>query len=206
MVDKRTIADSKRDFHRSFPHVIPPLYRRAIDELLVELHLLSHQKSFQQNIFFSLGLLEAFNTFPLGYKPKEHINKLFEALCKSNDFDPVKINNEAIRLTRKLKDKSDADIDKIFATDDEIILKEGIYYTRLMSLGLFGLIKSLKKEAISTADIIKESTKISAAIGMPEQRVAKDLNIYNSNIEKLTQAVELLNEASMKEKKKNEVK
>ncbi|MFM7434760.1 MAG: photosystem II biogenesis protein Psp29, partial [Vulcanococcus sp.] len=38
-----TVADSKRAFHTAFPHVIAPLYRRLVDELLVELHLLSHQ-------------------------------------------------------------------------------------------------------------------------------------------------------------------
>ena len=32
-----TVADSKRAFHRAFPFVIGPLYRRMVDELLVEL-------------------------------------------------------------------------------------------------------------------------------------------------------------------------
>ena len=42
-----TVADSKRAFHQAFPHVIAPLYRRMVDELLVELHLLSRQAGFQ---------------------------------------------------------------------------------------------------------------------------------------------------------------
>ena len=72
LADRQTIADSKRAFHQTFPHVIAPLYRRLADELLVELHLLSHQKSFQTNALFAIGLTTVFNTFSAGYKPESN--------------------------------------------------------------------------------------------------------------------------------------
>ncbi|MFN9907474.1 MAG: photosystem II biogenesis protein Psp29, partial [bacterium] len=50
-----TVADSKRAFHAAFPHVISPLYRRMVDELLVELHLLSRQSGFQPDPLFATG-------------------------------------------------------------------------------------------------------------------------------------------------------
>ena len=61
MAARQTIADSKRAFHQAFPHIIAPLYRRLADELLVELHLLSHQSRFEANGLFSVGLCTVFD-------------------------------------------------------------------------------------------------------------------------------------------------
>ena len=61
-----TVADSKRAFHAAFPHVIAPLYRRMVDELLVELHLLSHQKGFQADPLFAVGLVQVFEGLVIG--------------------------------------------------------------------------------------------------------------------------------------------
>ena len=69
MAERHTIADSKRAFHQAFPHVIAPLYRRIADELLVELHLLSHQAAFQTNNLFAVGLTTVFERFTQGYRP-----------------------------------------------------------------------------------------------------------------------------------------
>jgi photosystem II biogenesis protein Psp29 len=68
--ERQTIADSKRAFHQAFPHVIAPLYRRLADELLVELHLLSHQSSFKTTPLFAVGLCTVFDTFSAGYRPE----------------------------------------------------------------------------------------------------------------------------------------
>ena len=78
--DHKTISDSKRAFNKAFPYVIPALYRRFADELLVELHLLSHQKSFKPDVFFALGLSQAFNTFMRAYRPESHLEPLHEHL------------------------------------------------------------------------------------------------------------------------------
>ena len=95
---RATISDSKSDFHKEFPYVIPPIYRKLADELLVELHLLSHQKNFKEDSIFAIGLKEIFITFTNGYKPSEHIDKLFEAICNCNGFDPTAINSSSQEL------------------------------------------------------------------------------------------------------------
>ena len=66
LAERHTIADSKRAFHQAFPHVIAPLYRRVADELLVELHLLSHQTAFEANNLFAIGLNTVFDRFTQG--------------------------------------------------------------------------------------------------------------------------------------------
>ena len=107
--DLVTISDSKRDFHKAFPYVIPPIYRKLADELLVELHLLSHQKNFKSSPIFATGLKEIFNKFTSGYKPTEHINELFNAICNCNGFNPSEINtldeqiiSEASKINKEL--------------------------------------------------------------------------------------------------------
>ena len=46
--EKLTVSDSKKLFHEQFPYVIPGLYKRIVDEMLVELNLLNHQNEFTQ--------------------------------------------------------------------------------------------------------------------------------------------------------------
>ena len=55
MSERKTISDSKRAFYQAFPFVIPPIYRGVADELLVELHLLSHQNAFKVDGIFAVG-------------------------------------------------------------------------------------------------------------------------------------------------------
>ncbi len=201
MIERKTIADSKRDFHRSFPYVIPPLYRGVVDELIVELHLLSHQKGFHQNIFFYVGLREVFNTFTVGYRPQEHVNKLFESICKSNGFDASKINNEYKKIIGSINGKSKEELANIMRNEQAGVISKCEYFSRLMSIGIVGLINSLNKPKLSPDELITESLKISDAIGFPQQKVEKDIKLYNSTIEKLSQAIELINESMSKKEK-----
>ena len=71
LAERHTIADSKRAFHQAFPHVIAPLYRRVADELLVELHLLSHQTAFEANNLFAI--VELFYMFLILQEAKPSI-------------------------------------------------------------------------------------------------------------------------------------
>ena len=49
--EKLTVSDSKKLFHELFPYVIPGLYKRIVDEMIVELNLLNHQNEFAQDFF-----------------------------------------------------------------------------------------------------------------------------------------------------------
>ncbi len=202
MVERKTIADSKREFHRSFPYVIPPLYRRIVDELLVELHLLSHQKSFEANILFNLGLVEVFTTFTQGYEPSKHIDKLFESLCKSNGFDGPRIKNESIKMIERVKGQNKDQLKEILLNDESTKFKANSYYSRLCSIGLLGLIKTINDNSSNT--LMKDTIDFSESIGLPQKRIEKDLNLFESNFNKLNQALELLEESIKTEKKKRE--
>ena len=85
--EKLTVSDSKKLFHEQFPYVIPGLYKRIVDEMLVELNLLNHQNEFKQDFLFSVGLTETFKELMKGYKPEKRLDLLFESLCSSTNFE-----------------------------------------------------------------------------------------------------------------------
>ena len=138
----QTIADSKRAFHQAFPHVIAPLYRRLADELLVELHLLSHQSRFEANGLFSVGLCKVFDTFTKGYRPEAQTEALFSALCSSNGFDAAKLRKTNASLVDQAKGK---DLESLKSLLSSHSLNEGSHYSRLMAVGLMSLLKALQR-------------------------------------------------------------
>ena len=69
LVVLNTISDSKETFYKEFPFVIPHVFRRVADEMLVELHLLSHHKDFKIDELSCVGITSAFKDLTVGYKP-----------------------------------------------------------------------------------------------------------------------------------------
>ncbi|WP_392348103.1 photosystem II biogenesis protein Psp29 [Parasynechococcus sp.] len=205
MAASQTIADSKRAFHQAFPHVIAPLYRRLADELLVELHLLSHQSRFEINELFSVGLCTVFDTFTKGYRPEAQTDALFSALCSSNSngFDAAKLRKTNASLVDQAKGK---DLESLKSWLSSYSLKEGSHYSRLMAVGLMSLLKAAAADATSseTEAIVKQSKELAVSLGLPTDRVEKDLMLFGSNSERMDQAVELVEETIAAEKRKKE--
>ena len=205
LADRQTIADSKRAFHQTFPHVIAPLYRRLADELLVELHLLSHQKSFQTNALFAIGLTTVFNTFSAGYKPEEQRQKLLPALCSSNGFDGEALSRLASSTLDELT-RSVASLDGVETALKAHALAGDQHYSRMMAIGLDTVLKAVRGEAASPADkeLQEKAVGLADNLGMPPARVEKDLNLFRSNSERMQQAVELMEETLAAERRKRE--
>ena len=203
MAGTQTIADSKRAFHQAFPHVIAPLHRRIADELLVELHLLSHQDSFKAGHLFSVGLVTVFTRFTQGYRPPEHRDDLMAAICSSNGFDAAELRSAAETSLAAASEHSGDDFNTWIK---EFRLPEQSHYSRLMAVGLLALLEAahgeLKGEEAS--ELRKRAVEISKEIGMPEERVEKDLGIFASSNERMQQAVELMEETLAAERRKKE--
>ena len=203
MAGTQTIADSKRAFHQAFPHVIAPLHRRIADELLVELHLLSHQDSFKAGHLFSVGLVTVFTRFTQGYRPPEHRDDLMAAICSSNGFDAAELRSAA---ETSLAAASEHSGDKFNTWIKEFRLPEQSHYSRLMAVGLLALLEAAHGElkGEEAAELRKRAVEISKEIGMPEERVEKDLGIFASSSERMQQAVELMEETLAAERRKKE--
>ena len=211
-----TVADSKRAFHSAFPQVIAPLYRRLVDELLVELHLLSHQQGFQADGLFAVGLTQVFDSFSKGYRPESQREPLFNALCSATGFDGPALRHQAAEARSNVGHHSLETVKGWLSTRGEGApapiagLLQGVqrpdfHYSRLVAVGLLSLLQSAQgAEAIEPQALRSAAHEIGEAMGLIKDRVDKDLSLYAGNIEKMSQAVELMEETVAAERRRRE--
>lgn len=211
-----TVADSKRTFHAAFPHVISPLYRRLVDELLVELHLLSKQRGFQADPLFALGLVQVFDTGTRGYRPSELRDPLFAALCASCDLEATALRAQRDQALASLGQHSVEEVKQWIDQQGEgapDLLKQALanvrrpdfHYSRLMAVGLLTLLEEARgADSMDPQALRQFAHDTAASMGLLRDRVDKDLALYASNLEKLAQAVELMEETVAADRRRNE--
>ena len=198
MKEKLTVSDSKKLFHHKFPYVIPGLYKRIVDEMLVELNLLNHQNEFKQDFLFSVGLTETFKELMKGYKPEKRLDLLFECLCSSTNFEAKAIQEISQKSKKEFKDKSPEDALSLLKEKSNSI----IYPSRILNLGIYIIISNSKdfqekKESDKNRIISDTFEKLNLSVNKAE----KDIGIYKSSITKMVQAKELIQELRIKDKK-----
>ena len=201
--EKLTVSDSKKVFHEKFPYVIPGLYKRIVDEMLVELNLLNHQNEFTQDYLFCIGLTETFKELMKGYQPEKHLELLFESLCSSTNFEAKEINEISQKSLKEFKDKTSKDILKLLIEKSN----SKLYPSRILNLGIYILISNsqdlIKKNETNENKLISE---IFEKLNLSAIKAEKDIGIYKSSISKLEQAKELIEELRSKDKKKEQKK
>ncbi|MBO6975526.1 MAG: photosystem II biogenesis protein Psp29 [Prochlorococcus marinus CUG1435] len=199
--EKLTVSDSKMLFHEQFPFVIPGLYKRIVDEMLVELNLLKHQNEFSQDYLFCVGLTETFKELTKGYKPEKHLDLLFESLCSSTNFEAKEIKEISQKSQKEFRDKSLKDILKLLIEKSN----SKLYPSRVLNLGMYILISNSQdfKEK-EESEINKMISDYFEKLGLSPQKAEKDIGIYKSSISKMEQAKELIEELRIKDKKKNQ--
>ena len=201
--EKLTVSDSKKLFHEKFPYVIPGLYKRIVDEMLVELNLLNHQNEFTQDYLFCVGLTETFRELTKGYKPEKHLDLLFESLCSSTNFEDKEIKEISQKSQKEFKNKSFKDIFELLIEKNN----SKSYPSRILNLGIYILISNSQdfKEKNET-EINKMISEIFGKLGLSANKAEKDIGIYKSSISKMEQARELIEELKIKDKKKDQEK
>ena len=198
--EKLTVSDSKKLFHEKFPYVIPGLYKRIVDEMLVELNLLNHQNEFTQDYLFCIGLTETFKELMKGYKPEKHLDLLFESLCSSTNFEAKEINEISQKSQKEFKNKTSNDILNLLIEKSN----SKLYPSRILNLGIYILISNSQdlkeKNELDTNKLISE---IFDKLNLSANKAEKDIGIYKSSLSKIEQAKELIEELRIKDKKKD---
>jgi len=199
--EKLTVSDSKKLFHEQFPYVIPGLYKRIVDEMLVELNLLNHQNEFTQDNLFCVGLTETFKELTKGYKPEKHLKLLFDSLCSSTNFEAKEIKEISQKSQKEFKDKTSNDILKLLKEKSN----SKLYPSRILNLAIYILISSAQdiKEK-DESGTIKMISNVFEKLNLSANKAEKDIGIYKSSISKMEQAKELIEELRIKDKKKDE--
>jgi len=211
-----TVSDSKRAFHSAFPHVIAPLYRRMVDELLVELHLLSRQRGFQSDPLFACGLIQVFESFARGYRPDEQRQPLFEALCSATGFAAADLRAQREAAVAAIGHHSVEEVKDWIATEGRDapepvasalanIRRPDFHYSRLLAVGLLSLLEQARgADGLDAANLRGFAHDLGEAMGLLRERLDKDLSLYATNLEKLAQAVELMEETVAADRRKRE--
>ena len=198
--EKLNVSDSKKLFHEQFPYVIPGLYKRIVDEMLVELNLLNHQNEFTQDYLFCIGLTETFKDLTKGYKPENHLDLLFESLCNSTNFEAKEIKEISQKSQKEFNNKSSKDILNLLKEKSN----SKLYPSRILNLGMYILISNSKdfKEK-KESEINKIISEIFEKLNLSSNKAEKDIGIYKISIAKMEQAKELIEELKIKDKKKD---
>jgi photosystem II biogenesis protein Psp29 len=210
------VADSKRRFHAAFPHVIAPLHRRMVDELLVELHLLSRQRGFRSDPVFAVGLVQVFDAFARGYRPESQKQPLFQALCSASGFDASALRSTSetaraamaeagVEQVKEWIERQGEGAPEPLASALAGIRREDFHYSRLMAVGLLSLLEQARgADALDPQELRRYAHELGQAMGLLQDRLDKDLNLYASNLEKMAQAVELMEETLAAERRRRE--
>ena len=211
-----TVADSKREFHRAFPYVIAPLYRRMVDELLVELHLLSRQAGFRSDALFACGLIQVFDSFAKGYRPEAQRDPLLQALCSASGFDANNLRQQrdgamaamgshSVDQVKQWIEQAGEGAPEPVAAALAGIRRPDFHYSRLMAVGLLSLLEQAQgADAMDASALRSYAHDLGSAMGLLRERLDKDLSLYATNLEKMAQAVELMEETVAAERRKRE--
>lgn len=214
----RTVSDTKRSFYTIHTRPINSIYRRVVEELMVEMHLLSANADFQYDSIYALGVVTAFNRFMLGYLPEKDQDSIFNGLCKSIESDPDRYKQDAHRLEALADRLSGTELlswlDRSTSFDDTGDLQGSLEaiannpqfkYSRLFAIGLFSLLEKADPSLVKDEETLNNTLKtVSAALHLPEDKVSKDLDLYRSNLEKMAQARIVLEDVIQAERKKRE--
>ncbi len=218
MNNVRTVSDTKRAFYSMHTRPINSIYRRVVEELMVEMHLLSVNVDFRYDPFYALGVVTSYERFMQGYRPEQDKTSIFEALCRANEGDPGHYRHDAERLAGFAKNLSAEELISWLSLEtprgDDQGLGESLQaianhsqfkYSRLFAIGLFTLVEQanpdlVKDEAQRTATF----EKVVAALHLPADKLQKDLELYRSNLEKLTQARIVMEDILKADRKKRE--
>ncbi|NEO82861.1 MAG: photosystem II biogenesis protein Psp29 [Spirulina sp. SIO3F2] len=213
----RTVSDAKRDFYAQHTRPINSIYRRVIEELMVEMHLLSVNAAFRYDSVYALGVTTAFDRFMSGYTPISDLDSIFSALCTAVGNSPEQcrqdaqtLNTIATQLTPEQLATWDSALVSVAAAQPlydalkAIAFNDSFKYSRLFAIGLYTVLEQATDEALDQEQAQITLQEMGKTLHLPAEKLKKDLELYQSNLDKLSQAKEVLADALEASRKQRE--
>ena len=218
MNNVRTVSDTKRDFYNHHTRPVNSIYRRIVEELMVEMHLLSVNVDFHYDPIYALGVVTSFNRFMQGYRPERDKESIFDALCQAVGNQPEQYKQDAQRMEVITERFSGQELVSWFSAPTPLNGVEDFYttvaaiaenpkfkYSRLFAIGLYTLLEKVDSELVQDEKRRNEALKkISDALHLPEEKLQKDLELYRSNLQKMEQVLTVLEDTIKADRKKRE--
>lgn len=213
----RTVSDTKRAFYTLHTRPINSIYRRVVDELMVEMHLLSVNADFHYDPIYGLGVVTAFDRFMQGYRPEADKDSIFNALCQALQDDAQKyrrdaeqLRSEAASLTAdsflsQAKQLDGATSGLLFDTLRSVASRDKFKYSRLFAIGLYSILELLDSSLVKDESRRNQALKaLSDVLRFSDDKVQKDLELYRGNLDKITQAQIVMEDILKADRKKKE--
>ena len=218
MNNVRTVSDTKRTFYTLHTRPINTIYRRVVEELMVEMHLLSVNVDFSYNAIYALGVVTTFDSFMDGYQPEQDKESIFRAICQAVEQDPQRYRQDASRLqalavSLPVKDLI-AGLSRANSLDQDgdlqqqleaVATNSNFKYSRVFGVGLFALLVQSDHELMKDDKQKSEALKaIANGLNISEDKLIKDLELYSSNLEKMAQALIVMADILTADRKKRD--
>ncbi|MDY7013856.1 MAG: photosystem II biogenesis protein Psp29 [Cyanobacteriota bacterium] len=214
----RTVSDTKRQFYTHHTRPINSIYRRVVEELMVEMHLLSVNANFRYDPVYALGAVTTFDRFMQGYRPERDLPSIFEAMCRAIEGDCQTYRRDAETL-KSLAGRISAEEllswssslsshgegSELYECFKEITLKDNFKYSRLFAIGLYSLLEQLDPEGVKDEKRCNQLLdELCQTLKLPVEKVQKDLELYRSNLEKMAQAQAVIEDTLQADRKKRQ--
>jgi photosystem II biogenesis protein Psp29 len=213
-----TVSDTKRNFYSQHTRPINSIYRRVVEELMVEMHLLSTNVDFAYNPIYALGVVSSFDRFMTSYRPEGDKQSIFVALCESMGGKAQQYRDDAASIqefTRSMQAQdivnwlthptSDGMGSQLASTLGSIASNPKFKYSRLFGIGLFTILEQAAPDLLKDEKKREEAVlQIGESIHLPTEKLQKDLDTYRSNLDKLVQMEAVMADLADAERKKRE--
>lgn len=214
----RTVSDTKRSFYTYHTHPINSIYRRVVEELMVEMHLLSVNVDFRYNPIYALGIITSFDQFMQGYQPQSDQESIYAALCQAVEGNPQKYRQDAEDIKGFAQKFSSQELIDWLANPtpqdgtgewltswQETLANSKFKYSRLFAVGLYTLLEQIDSELVADEKRLQEALKqFSEAMHFSSDKMLKDMELYKGNLLKMNQAKAVLEDALEAERKKRQ--
>jgi photosystem II biogenesis protein Psp29 len=195
VTNNRTVSDSKRTFYSLHTRPINSIYRRVVDELMVEMHLLTVNTDYAYSPIYALGVVSAYDRFMNGYRPDADRESIFSALCKSVECEGQALRKDADDLLASIADLSWDQLVKgevsgsLQAAMSAVGENPKFKYSRLFAIGVYTLLEKLDADKLKDKEVLNGAiAAVAVALNLSTDKVQKDLELYRGNIEKMAAA------------------
>ena len=218
MSQLRTVSDTKRDFYSHHTRPINSIFRRVVEELLVEMHLLSVNVDFKYDPFYALGVVTSYERFMQGYRPEQDKESIFVGMCQAVHGSPETYKQDATSLVEVAKRCSGQQLidcfrqksapenaEELWSKVEAIAKNEKFKYSRLFAIGLYTFLGEAEPKLLEEAEKRDEMlATLTESMNLPGEKMKKDLDLYRSNLEKMSQVLEVIEDALIAERKRRE--
>lgn len=216
MNNVRTVSETKRAFYGTHTRPISAIYRRVVEELMVEMHLLLVNTSFAYDSIFALGVVSVFDQFMAGYQPEADKPSIYSAIIKAVEGDPAQYRRDAEAALAAgkaiasleafkalLEEAKTSDGDALKSSFHKVIANSKFKYSRLFASGLYNILEVIDADAIQNKEKREALLdELSETLGFSNDLLKKDIDLYRGNLEKMVQAQAVMQDMIEAEKKK----